>query len=148
MAQLHDLDDESFAALVRDNLLPGSDNRAAWDQLWRLLRQDAELADRAYDLLEVWLDLVEDALTDGGLRVNELKRAQKFRTNLERAWERLDRPAPEPRKASRAGTLINELVLAIRAHREASSAGPSQDANEELWARFDRLGARVFRFDE
>src|SRR4051812_23562709 len=87
---LHALAPEEFARMLRDHLLPRSPDerdRNAWLELWDVLSSSSQLADRAFDVLEEFLDRVEAALDAGSLPDWEAKRARRFRNQVEDAWE-------------------------------------------------------------
>ena len=57
----------------------------------KVLREDDQLADRTYNVLEQFLDTTEDALEGGGLDEAGTKRAEKFKQQCEMSWKRIDR---------------------------------------------------------
>ena len=62
---LNDLDDLAFAELIQAQLVPRDQDvqgRRLWDRFWKVLREDDQLADRTYNVLEQFLDTTEDAL--------------------------------------------------------------------------------------
>lgn len=84
--------DEGFAELIRSHLMPREDQpggRQRWTQLWAMLMGDDDLAERAFDVLEDFLDETETALRDGGLDDAEERRARKFKLACDGAWKRL-----------------------------------------------------------
>lgn len=135
------LGERDFAELLRDNLLPREPAvaRADWEQLWQVLLDDDLLADRAFDVLEAFLDAAEDlkkkaaqAQADSA----ELKRATKFETNVQAAWARLERTEmPSYEK-------IRRLIFAVTRHRAKTQARGHEPtpADLELWSALGRLG--------
>lgn len=142
---LRDLDDESLTLLLRDHLVPRSDDvdaRRRWEQLWTLLRADAALADRAFDVLEGLLDTSETAIAAGELDEQHLRRAEKFRRFCEDAWRRLqvddDKPLGWAGRAASgfnppARRVIEQLVDAIVDHRREVAKSAASDADKRLW---------------
>ena len=124
-----------LAALVRDHLLPDGTTgprRKAWDQFWKLLHDDDELAHRAFDVLEEFLDSTEDALDVVDAEDPQRKRMQKFQFNAQNAWARLQKDTTAVRGVS-AGQ--RRLVAAIAKHRLAVlEEGPPTVADLRLWA--------------
>jgi hypothetical protein len=118
-----------LAALVRDHLVPSGTtgpHRAAWDQFWGLLNDNDELAHRAFDVLEEFLDSTEDALDVADAGDAQRKRMQKFQLNAQNAWQRLQKDPPAGQR---------RLVAAIAAHRAAVlEDGPPTAADLQLWA--------------
>lgn len=154
------LSDREFTTLVHDNLLPGKTNRVLWGRLWELLKQDLDLKDAAFDVLERYLDEVEDAMADTqtktalGQPVDPLSRRQaKFHANLESAWERLERGRPRrmlpysPTFHERLKTYnapsrraVTQLLTRIYQHRQEVGAENGGDADHELWAVLSDYG--------
>lgn len=142
---LTELSDDGFAQLLRDQLLPrdsSGEGRAQWDLLWALLAGDDDLAERAYDVLETFLDTIEQARAAGGLEERELTRMEKFGQSCTAAWNRLealDQPlgwAGNRAKAFNppARRVIEELVRAIVEHRTTVSGGEPDPADRRLWS--------------
>lgn len=139
--QLLELDDLSFSELLRSNLYPreGQQQRSRWDMLWRILRGNDDLANRALDVLDAWDDTV-DAAVGGGLTQAEAGRVAKFRTSCDQARARVDVETGSP--LAWAGTrntfpepaqrVINRLVHAIHRHRENTGADATP-ADHQLW---------------
>lgn len=123
-----------LAALLRDHLLPSGSTgpeRAAWDQFWEVLRGDDELADRAFDVLEEFLDQAEDALDTAEGDDPQRKRMQKFHLNTQNAWQRLQK---DPTVGHTVPTATRRLAAAITEHRAAVlDAGTSTAADVHLW---------------
>lgn len=151
--ELHDLPLQQLAELVRGNLLPRPDNRAAWEWLWRSIDADNELADRVMDVLEYFLDTTEDALGSGRLDAAAQKRAKKFKDHCERGWTRLDRgngldpdePLAWAGRAAKdfsppARKVLQELVSAIAEHRQViEQTEPGREPDQQLWAVLQRV---------
>lgn len=141
------LPDEEFALLIGSNLLPRHDidrGKIRWQRLWRILRNDDDLADRTFDLLDDWLDRAEQHPDD--------KRARKFAQHCRDAWSRLETTSntlPPHAPLAWAGRLarrhppqsryvIDQLVTAIVTHRDA--LGQDADpADRHLWDILTRL---------
>ena len=134
------LEDQAFARLVRDNLLP-RDDRAAWGRLWAVLSGSGRLADRAGEVLDRLLDVTEDALQAGGLDEREQVRARKFTRVCEEAAGRITVDEDDP--SAWAGSsvvafnpparkVIAQLVDAIAAHRRVVGAG-ADAVDRRLW---------------
>lgn len=135
---LGELGDQEFAELLRDNLLPREPavSRSDWEQLWQVLLGDDDLADRAFDLLEEFLEAVADVKAAAETDPLELKRATKFEINVQAAWARLERTEmPSYEK-------IRRLVFAITRHRAKTRARGYEPtkADLELWSVLGRLG--------
>lgn len=124
-----------LAALVRDHLVPSGTtgpSREAWERFWGLLRDDDELAHRAFDVLEEFLDSTEDALDVVDAGDPQRKRMQKFQLNAQNAWQRLQKD-PTAVRAVPAGQ--RRLVAAIAEHRAAVlEEGRPTAADLQLWA--------------
>lgn len=148
-----DLDEEAFSRLIRDQLVPRTQvpaERANWEQLWLLLGNDDDLAERAFDVLEGYLDQVENALRGGQLTDQEAKRARKFREFCDASWNRIEgttaqRPLSWAGRAGRGFTPVAEriiatLVDAIDQHRTATGSAPASSADETLWTSLADVG--------
>ncbi|MBF6333658.1 hypothetical protein [Nocardia transvalensis] len=138
------LDDDTFAAILRDHLEP-ADTAAAyvgrWRQFWNLLSFDETLAERTADILDDFIDRTEEALVSGNLDEQQAKRANRFRDRCLKALDRLDRADTDPlgwagaRAAvfnPRARSVIAKLVEAIAEHRRQT--GPGSPADQQLWS--------------
>lgn len=140
---------EQLAALLRDHLLPSGPSgpeREAWDRFWSVLGEDDDLAERAFDVLEEFLDDTEDALevTDDG--DPQRKRMQKFALNAQNAWARLQK---DPTVGRTVPAAQRRLLAAIVEHRTAvlgAGVAPTA-ADRKLWRVPGTLGAdgRVLR---
>jgi hypothetical protein len=122
--------------------------------LWQALRQDAVLADRAYEVLELFLDVTETALGSGSLDpATDCRRARKFADQCEMAWNRLDsdrdRVPPLQWAGERAAVhpvhsrhVIARLVGAIGRHRGAvlRTVGKPSEADADLWDTLRQIG--------
>lgn len=88
------LQDDQLAELLRDHLVPSGragPERAAWDRFWAVFAADDDLAEWAFEVLEDFLDQVEDALKAVGDEDLQRKRMAKFQLNTENAIARLDK---------------------------------------------------------
>lgn len=88
------LQDDQLAEVLRDHLVPSGGagaERAVWDRFWAVLSADDDLAERAFEVLEDFLDQVEDALEAASAEHPQRKRMTKFQLNAENAIARLDR---------------------------------------------------------
>lgn len=147
---LEQLDDLAFARLIQSHQVPRDqdpDGRRNWDLLWRVLREDDELADRTYTVLEQFLETTEDALDAGGLDEAAAKRASKFAQQCDMSWKRLDRGrdrdgalgwAGEAAEAhpARSRRVIASLIGAIARHRSEvlrATHGRPSAADAALW---------------
>lgn len=143
---LRELSRDDLARLLRDQLVPrqpAGPERDRWEQLWALLSRDDELADRAFDILEEFLDQAERALEGGELDEHQRRRAEKFRRFCEDAWQRLQRDDDRPLGwAGRAANgfnpaarrVLEHLVDAIVDHRRVVTAtGSPKPHDEGLW---------------
>lgn len=153
VATLTSLDDVGFAQLLRDHLVPrepAGTARTRWETLWQVLTSDDALADRAFDVLEEFLDDVDDALSAVELDERSRKRMTKFRRFCDDAWKRLklhhDRPLGW---AGRAGAgfnpvgrkVISQLVDAIAQHRHALQDHRAvRPEDEVLWGALALVG--------
>mgnify|MGYP005815093297 CR=1 FL=1 len=140
--------DEAFGELIRSHLTPREDQpggRTRWTVLWAVLGRDDELADRAFDVLEEFIDRTQAAVRAGDLTDAENRRARMFVSRCQDAWSRLegadsDEPLAWAGKAA-AGfnppgrKVIARLVSAIASHRAAvrRAGGPVSPADERLW---------------
>lgn len=114
------LSDEDFAQLLRAHLVPGAD-RALFQQLWIVVAFNDDLTERAFDVLEGWLEA-----TDHHLRTaSEGDRAFKFHAFCDGAWNRLTKIRDfdtKPEMAQPAPhTTASRFALAIHAHHLACS---------------------------
>mgnify|MGYP001160456565 FL=1 len=153
---LNDLDDLAFAELIQAQLVPRDQDvqgRRLWDRLWKVLREDDQLADRTYNVLEQFLDTTEDALEDGGLDEAGTKRAEKFKQQCEMSWKRIDRGRDRDGALGWAGEhatahppqsrrVIAALIGAIARHRAEvlREFGKPNAADAELWDVMAHLG--------
>lgn len=144
------LQDDQLAEVLRDHLVPSGGagpERAAWDRFWAVFAADDELAERAFEVLEDFLDQVEDALKTVGAEDPQRKRMTKFQLNAENAIARLDKePAVHGARGvgrSRPGVARAAVTDAVRAealrkaqaevrvehsHREAEGDAAQRDA--------------------
>lgn len=134
---LEELDDIAFAELLRDNLLPRTPaERGAWERLWDVLYADDDLAERAFDTLEVFLDQINALKADPAADEISLKRAKKFEQHVESAWARLQSSEKLP-----TAVKVRRLVFAITKHRALTRQhGETTERDEELWRALERLG--------
>lgn len=143
---------EQFAALLRDHLVPREPSgvdRERWERLWAVLGRDDGLADRAFDVLEQFLDQTDRALRSDGLDAHQRRRAQKFERFCDDAWQRLrvddDKPLGWAGRAAAgfnppARKVLEQLVDAIAQHRNTvTAAGPPREADAQLWAVLRRV---------
>lgn len=144
--QLWNLADLEFATLVQTHLVPREQTpagRRKWEELWDALRVDDDLADRTYNVLEEFIDDTEAALDSGALEPAVAKRAEKFLTQCNMAWKRIDRGRERDPQAlawaGRAGSfepkarmVIATLVAAVARHRSALEDDPSEE-DRQLW---------------
>lgn len=145
--------DHDLAQLLRSNLVPrqGAEARRRWDRLWQLLDDNEQLADRALDLLEQFLDACDHAERTGELDAHAATRVAKFRRFCESAWNRLDCDSGLPPDAplgwagrrarafnAAARHVLDDLVTAIDAHRRAVTEPSAADL--ELWGTLRRVG--------
>jgi len=143
---LNDLGKTEFAALLRDQLVPRQPQgpeRDRWEQLWALLVENDALADRAYDVLEEFLEAIEHAKNNSDLEGRERGRVEKYERFVHAAWNRLevvDRPLGWAGRGamafnSPARKVIDQLVTAIADHRRTvRSSRRADNADEQLWA--------------
>lgn len=146
---------DDLAELLRGHLIPashGSEDRVRWASLWRLLADDDDLSDRAFDALEQMLDTTNDALHRGDLPDAANRRARIFRGRCEDAWTRLEAQEQESDALAWAGEkavkynpearrVIATLVGAIAKHRAArTEAGSSDDLDIALWRALRQVG--------
>ena len=127
--------------------------RRLWDRFWKVLREDDQLADRSYNVLEQFLDTTEDALEDGGLDEAGRRRAEKFKQQCEMSWKRIDRGRDRDGALGWAGEhatahppqsrrVIAALIGAIARHRAQvlREFGKPNAADAELWDVMAHLG--------
>ncbi len=147
VAALSGLAAEEFAVLLRDHLVPRNPagvDRERWERLWAVLSRDDALSDRAFDVLEEFLDQVDRALRSDALDAHQRRRAQKFERFCDDAWQRLrvddDKPLGWAGRAAAgfnppARKVLEQLVDAVAQHRSAvTAAGSASAADEQLWA--------------
>jgi hypothetical protein len=144
-------EDDQFAALIRDNLIPRTPDgqaRQRWAELWELLSEEDDLAERTFDVLEEFLQSIDSAIGQGSLDEHQLKRAKKFRRLCEDGWHRLQREDDGPLGwAGKAGAgfnpaarkVIDELVTSIAEHRSVIS-GQERAEDRRLWAVLAKVG--------
>lgn len=144
--ELGKLEDLGFALLIQSHLMPREqtpDGRRKWDELWDALRVDDALADRTYTVLEEFIDDTETALVGDELEPAAAKRAEKFLSQCNMAWKRIDRGREKSRQAlawaGRAGSfepkarhVIATLVAAVARHRDAVEEDP-REGDRQLW---------------
>lgn len=148
---LHTLDSEQLGQLLRAHLMPRSDaapDRAQWSRLWRVMVDDDQLRERAFDTLEDLMDITEDALDAGTLDDAGTRRATKFLERCEEAWSRLQPtdalawagPVAEQFNP-RARVVLAFLVSAIASHRAAvmGSGEPVRRRDRVLWSALRRV---------
>ena len=121
------LSDGEFSEVLRSNLLPQAQTEV-FHRLWGVLGLNEDLSTRTFDVLERWLDEVEQLDDLAG-------RPKKFRETCESAWNRLtgirefdSRPALVPSP----GTAGWQLAHAIAAHEQAVQDATPVDV--VLWA--------------
>ena len=147
------LTEVALAELIRSHLAvrdTSDAGRRAWEQFWNVLKSRDDVAERAYDILEGFLDEAEEALCDPGVVPEEAKRAGKFQVHCQHAWKRIDR-GRDMRPLAWAGSagdfapparrVIATLVGAIARHRSAlgrAGIDPTSD-DRELWAVLRRV---------
>ncbi|GAB4590000.1 hypothetical protein [Nocardia sp. IFM 10818] len=148
-ADLRALDDNSLAEALRDHMLPASEDNAykrRWQEFWRLLGFDVELADRSGAILRDFLDQADAALESGDLDDAQTKRANRFQERCRNSLDRIGRAEEDPlgwlgaRAAMfnvRARAVIAALVDAIDEHREETT--DPTPADEKLWAQLGEL---------
>lgn len=142
---LLELDDDTFAELIRDQVVAHDDRpggRQQWSRLWAILGSDDDLGQRAADVLEDFLDTTETALA-GELPEADRRRAKKFVLLCNGSLDRLDRidlddgplawaGSAGSRHAPAARHVIAHLVAAIATHR-TRTGGQATEADQELW---------------
>lgn len=147
--ELNQLSPVAFAQLIRSNLVPRSDQpdgRQRWAELWTAIDQDADLAERTFDVLEEFLDACDQASNDTALDDQQRQRSVKFRRFCDDAWQRLqnvpdaDEPLAWAGRAARpfnppARRVLATLVEAIAVHRETvQGVNEARPADDHLWA--------------
>lgn len=136
---LDEMDDQAFAELLRDNLLPRVTEvqRRDWERLWEVLREDEDLTERAFDVLEDFLDALQDLRHSGRADEAELKRGRKFESAVKSGWGRLERT-----EAMTAEKRVRRLIGAITRHREKTlgQGWEPTSADRDLWKMLGRLG--------
>lgn len=150
------LDDLTFAELIQAHLVPRDHDgagRRLWDRFWTVLRENDQLADRTYNVLDQFLDTTDEARGDGRLDEAGTKRAEKFSQQCEMSWKRIDRgrdrngalgwagdrAAAHPPQSRR---VIASLIGAIARHRSEvlRDVGKPSAADAELWDVMGHLG--------
>lgn len=121
------MDESTFSELLRSNLLPRQDGEG-FRRLWITIAFNDDLSHRAFDVLEDWLDQVEESDADD-------VRVRKFATNCDGAWNRLtglrEFDSVAPRSPS-PGSSAFVFVAAILEHQaQVEVPTPLDDA---LWA--------------
>lgn len=137
------LTDEEFALLLRSHLVPGPD-RSGFQQLWIVLAFNDDLADRAFDILEEWLEVAEQHLRTGP----QSSRARKFRGFCDGAWNRLTKirqfDTKEEMEQPAPHTTAGHFALAIHRHQQAC-AGAATAVDQALWAALNHARDRANR---
>lgn len=138
------LPDAEFEQLLRANLVPRTNNRNQFQQLWIILAFNDDLADRTFDILEVWLEAAETHLRT----VGEATRARKFGEFCDGAWNRLTKirefdtkPGPPHPGPHTTGGLF---VRAINRHRP-DHPGTVTAVDQALWASVFNARDRAHR---
>lgn len=133
---------EQLKQMLRDHLLPSGPSgpdRVVWDQFWWLLQGHDELAERACDVLEEFLDATEDALEVAAADDPQRKRMTKFQASCEQAWQRLQRdPAAQrtvPATTRRLAAAISRHQATVRGTRSVTAA------DEQLWSVLATVGS-------
>lgn len=146
--QLRDLDQQVFTEIVRDHLIPRSNDgkyTAQWRRTWNLISLDPQLADRAEDYLQDSIAETKAALQAGELTPEQEKRAHAYIDRAVMALDRIDRTSSDPlawlgpRAADfnpRARSVIDRLVRAITEHR-------TDGDDARLYAVLTELGLEV-----
>ena len=151
---LRSLEQEEFAQLLRTLLIPRDSTPAArqdWTLWWQVMSGHDDLVDRAFDVLEDFLDVTAAAIEDGELEQAQAKRARAFVNRCEDAWaklERVDFPAPLAWAGSAgqfspgAAKVIARLISGIARHRSAVLRSPRAVAAEDqrLWDVMKAVG--------
>ncbi len=139
---LRDCDDEVLGRLIRDHLVPLSDEtayRRGWNAFWRALGFDPVLRARADTILDGFLDVAEAALDAGGQDAAQVKRTEAFFERCENALDRILKREDEPLAWAGAAAVrynpvsrkvIDQLATAIAQHRRDLD-------NAVLWSTFD-----------
>lgn len=152
---LAEMSTDDLAEFLRGNLIPADqtpEERVRWATLWRLLRDDDVLVDRAFDVLEDMLNTTNEALKSSRLPEAARKRARIFRGRCEDAWARLEDRDQDVRALAWAGEkaarfnpearqVIATLVNAIHHHRASRSQTQSgDDIDTTLWRSLRQVG--------
>lgn len=150
-SDLRAIDDDTFAILLRDHLLPLNQERkynAHWRNFWNVIAFDDQLATRANDILEDFITTARQALDAGALEPAQVGRAEKFIDKSTMALDRLDRVEGEPLAWAgaravqfnpRSREVIDRLVTAIAKHRRTGN-------DEELWQVLNDVGLDPDKF--
>lgn len=145
---LQELDEADYAVLLRDHVIPRAQDRVyrrQWDQFWQAVGEDDELAERALDILEGFVDQAREDLDGDELTDHQRKRAKSYSRYFQDAMDRIERaenalswaPIHVQKLPRRGQSLILDLVDAIEDHQDAT-AEPTE-ADRDLWAILDRL---------
>lgn len=142
---LDSLDEGEFAAILRDHLIPRSQDRkynSHWRNFWNVVGFDATLSNRADSILDQFISDTKAALEAAEIESAQEKRASIFVDRCVMAQDRLDKADDEPlswagaRAAQfnpRARTVIDQLTHAIAQHRRDHD-------DEKLWRVLRRVG--------
>lgn len=140
------LPDDQFAALVRGNLIRHDDSplgRTTWANLWRTLALAGDLADRAGDLVEGWLDEADAFLVDHP----DDAEAKDFCRRAEHALQRIDTSREQLGNEDLVDSVTGRLIRAIYEHELATREADLEvrDIDVELWGRARNSAERLAR---
>ncbi|GEM_PF-6726270 len=143
---LRELPDAEFEQLVRSNLIRHDDSplgRTTWANLWRTIALAGDLADRAADALEHWLDQVEEHLATNP----DDAEAKDFRRRCQHALERIDKNVDQLGSDDLVDSVTGRLIRAIYEHELATREAdlPARDIDVELWGRARNSTERLLR---
>lgn len=143
---LRGLPDDQFADLVRGNLIRHDDSplgRTTWANLWRTLALAGDLADRVGDLVEAWLDEVDEFLAAHP----DDAEAKDFRRRAEHALQRIDTSRDQLGNDDLVDSVTGRLIRAIYEHEVATAEAGLEvrDVDVELWGRARNSAERLMR---
>lgn len=137
------LEDRDFAQLLRSHLVPRSD-RALFQQLWIVVAFNDDLTERAFDILDGWMDAADDHVETA----REGDRSHKFRTFCDGAWNRLTKIREYDTRSGMnlpvPHTTAGRFVVAIHGHRQICAAAATA-VDHALWAALENARDRSNR---
>ena len=142
------LDQESFAALIRDTLLPPAtddprEGQRRWRALWTLIAGHEPLRQRTVGVLEEWQQQATVALEQDELDPKTDRRVRKFVGKVDAQLRFLDaRPAWRMRLNAVEDAALRQLVKGIASHRTIllRRGDTPGDHTVRMWGALEAVG--------